>query len=483
MSRARAVVIGAGISGLVTAYQLAVLGLEVTVLEERATIGGAIASHTIGGLTLNAGAEAFATGPGHVQPLLDELGLESAIVDPHPGGSWVVTSRGAHPLPGASLLGIPADPSSPAVRAVIGDAAAERALEDAAMPPEHGLADGVTLGEFVRTRMGADVVTHLVEPVVGGVHSTDPDLLELASIAPALPGAIRDHGSLQAAVAALRPGGKAPGSAVAALAPGMHLLPATLADRLRERGGTVRIQTAAVAIGSGTDSHANTAERTASRLAVTTAAGDELPADAVVVATPADRARTLLGAVAPDAAARIPSVPVSPVRLVTLVVDHPRLADRPRGNGALVAAAAGDRIGAKALTHATAKWPHLAAAAREPGADRHVLRLSYGRSGEELPETAAFPARALADASAILGVDLDGTHLRDHAVTTWAQAMTQSRPGHRERMRAVRDALRGAPGIELTGSWIDGTGIAALVAAGRQTARRTAGALPERITT
>ena len=56
---------------------------------------------------------------------------------------------------------------------------------------------------------------------------------------------------------------------------------------------------------------------------------------------------------------------------------------------------------AKALTHATAKWPWLAAGLP---AGRHVLRLSYGRAGRPVPVDADIVDRAVADAAVLLGV-------------------------------------------------------------------------------
>ena len=72
-------------------------------------------------------------------------------------------------------------------------------------------------------------------------------------------------------------------------------------------------------------------------------------------------------------------------------------------------------IRAKALTHATAKWDWLAAAA---GPGSHVLRLSYGRRDGSAPgghgavrresDRAALLDTALQDASALLTVPVTG---------------------------------------------------------------------------
>ena len=56
-----AVVVGGGVAGLVAARELAHEGLRTLLLEERDTLGGAVAGHTVAGLRLDAGAESFAT--------------------------------------------------------------------------------------------------------------------------------------------------------------------------------------------------------------------------------------------------------------------------------------------------------------------------------------------------------------------------------------------------------------------------------------
>ena len=90
---------------------------------------------------------------------------------------------------------------------------------------------------------------------------------------------------------------------------------------------------------------------------------------------------------------------------MTLIVDAPALDSAPRGTGVLAI----DGVSrAKALTHSTAKWSWLAAAAK----GRHVVRLSY--SVEDPRED--FEEGALDDAARLLGVELHPEQQR--AVTT-----------------------------------------------------------------
>ena len=465
------IVIGGGIAGLVTAWELARAGHQVQLLEAAPTLGGALRSHTVAGIELNSGAEAFATASPAVAHLVDDLGLADKVVTPRQAVSWIVNLRGAFPSPANSYLGIPADPLASDVVAVLGAEAAQRAAADATMDPSAGYRPGISLGAYVTARMGSMVRDLLVEPVVGGVHSTDPDLLELDSIAPHLYRTVQREGSLSAAVRSIKASAAArsqgqggAGSAVAALDPVMDLLPRTLATQISELGG--RLSTATQVHG---------VRRNESGHWVVTSGVGELVADQVVLSTPAPITRALLAAM-PEVVAAIPNVEPSPVALVTLVVDDARLDEAPRSNGVLIAARTPGVV-AKALTHATAKWAHVRAAAETsaPGQHRHVLRLSYGRSGLPLPTRSVLPELAFNDARRILGIAIDHDDLVAVDTVVWQHTMTQARPGHRTALEEVAGRLAHHPGLAVTGAWIAGTGIAAITSHARRLAQHLAG--------
>ena len=79
-----AVVVGGGISGLLAARELARSGVHTTVLEATGAWGGCVGSHVVAGLTLDSGAESFATRSSAVADLAAGLGLAGDIVAPNP---------------------------------------------------------------------------------------------------------------------------------------------------------------------------------------------------------------------------------------------------------------------------------------------------------------------------------------------------------------------------------------------------------------
>jgi protoporphyrinogen/coproporphyrinogen III oxidase len=245
------VIIGGGIAGLVTGWELANAGRRPLILESGPDVGGCIARHTVGGLTLDAGAESYAVSNPSVSRLITDLGLEESVVQPNPIGAWVRHAHGTAPLPAAALLGIPSRPLAADVRRILGPWAAARAALDSFLPGQIGSAESSSLGALVGRRMGRTVVERLVEPVAGGVYSTDPDALDVDVVAPRLRTAMLETGSLAKAVRLLRGSGTRPGSAVAGLAGGMFLLVDHLERSIRNAGGTIRCSVEALGLERG----------------------------------------------------------------------------------------------------------------------------------------------------------------------------------------------------------------------------------------
>ncbi|MFD5276733.1 protoporphyrinogen oxidase [Pseudarthrobacter sp. NPDC058362] len=470
---ATALVVGGGISGLLSAREFSAAGHAVTVLEASERWGGCVGSHILAGLTLDSGAESFATRTDAVSGLITELDLARRIVAPRPGGAWVQLPEGPRELPRTGVLGIPANPWDPEVRRSLGLAGSLRASLDRFLPASIGGAAEVTsVSDLVRIRMGSRVLERLVSPVVGGVHSADPGILDVDMVAPGLRAGLRKYGSLAGAVSAQRRGAAGAagpdrpspakaGSAVAGLEGGMHTLVSALVADLRNRGVQLLAGTPATAV-----------TRTADGWRVTS--GEETyDAGLLAVAVEGPAAVGLLEYAVPGISG---SAPLSgpDVRLVTLVLDKPQLDARPRGTGVLVAPQT-PGIEAKALTHATGKWDWLAAAA---GPGRHVVRLSYGRvdglglqgdgpaTEEELLEA------ALRDAANLLGVPLSRADIVDWDVVRWHGSLPFAAVGHRARVAAIRGACAAAGGLALVGGWVAGNGLAAVVADTRDQIRR-----------
>ncbi|MFP3467321.1 protoporphyrinogen oxidase [Leifsonia sp. SIMBA_070] len=476
----RVVVVGGGMAGLVVARECARPGFEVTLLEASQRVGGSVAPLPLGGMTLDAGAESFATRGGHVAGLLHDLGLDDDVVQPNPSGAWVRHGSRSVPLPKAGLLGIPSSPLAKDVAAAIGWPGAFRAYLDRIIPVLK-VGQERQLGALVRKRMGRKVLDLLVAPVATGVYSAAPDDLDVDVVAPGLNAALTRLGSLSGAVGELRSAAKA-GSAVGGIRGGMWRLPEALAAEIAGRGGKVLTGVRVVAVESWRANSAENAPDVAElerpgHWLVRTEEGEELTADAVVLASPADASLDLLASLDPALAALrdLDWPPASSVELVTLVIDDDRLATTPVGTGVLVADVPGTDVRAKAMTHSSAKWAWVAEAA----GGRHVVRLSYGRAGRTDATSgladAQLRAQAVADASLLLNIPIAESSVTAFARTPWTNALPYATVGQRERIERVRTEVDGVEGLEVTGSWLTGTGLASVIPDARRAAERVRG--------
>ncbi|WP_353808258.1 protoporphyrinogen/coproporphyrinogen oxidase [Agromyces sp. SYSU T00194] len=480
------VVVGGGVAGLVAARQCLHVGLSVLVLEARETVGGCVGSAVVGadagegadaaetaapGLRIDTGAESFAIRNDSVETLLGELGLADAVVSPNPAGAWLaLPDRGGDadpvivPMPRTGVLGIPANPFAEDVRAVIGWRGAWRAYRDR-LQPILRIGRAHSLGQLVRSRMGDAVLDRLVTPISAGVYSADPEQLDVDRVAPGLNQAMTRTGSLSGGVAQLA-AGRRPGGAVRGVRGGMRALVDALVADLAHFSGDVRTGQRATALAEEGDGWIVRAEA-AAPVEVADAdapAGVEAHARYVVLAAPSAASVPLLAGARDDWAglAGLDWPDGTALDIATLLLDAPELDAAPRGTGMLIAPGT-PGITAKALTHSTAKWAWLADAA---GPGRHVVRLSYGRAGSagvaDLDDE-ALTDLALADAAALLGVQLDRARLVDAARASWRDAPSHALLGRDDRVGRLDDALAGTSTLVVTGSWVSGTGLASVV--------------------
>ena len=532
-----ALVIGGGIAGLTAAWDLVRAGLRPLLIEARGYTGGLVAAGSIGGARMDLGAEGFVVRGQAATSMLAELGLRTAAPHGRPrlflppltsgagGGSpqWVL-----HRFPGNAYLGIPADPLAADVVAMIGQGAAHRAAQDADLPGTVGTGpkDPADLASFVTARMGAGVLERLVRPIVAGIHSADPADLAADVVMPGLRRATAELGSLSAAVAAVlerrraRRDGVGGRSVDAAVEGGLFRLTDALREAIEAGGGSVRTRTGAQWLRPGDIEDSAGGETpaawrvgiaptrrgpTPSAEPVPDGAQEVVVTDRVVVACSAGAAlRLLRGVPGLPASATELTVPVgAPIARFTLVARAPELSGEPVGSGLLVApadpaepaavaASAGTvahdgaepgggstsvvacPVRAKALSHLSAKWPWVGAELRAlHGPDVHALRLSYGRPGQPRPQVDL--QVALDDVATLTGVRIEPEAVIDHMLVRWDGTLPPVTPAYRERTTRLEEQLAPVSGLEVTGAWVAGTGIAAVVGHARTAAGRLVG--------
>lgn len=426
-------IVGGGVAGLSTAYELR--AHDVVVLEGAARVGGNVRTLRRDGCTIDLGPDALLVRPESAVALCRELGLEGQLEEPS-GGRVLVAHRGRlHELPEGLVFGVPRSIATVARTPLLTLRGKLRAALDLVLPAS---AAELGLGVLVEKRMGREVKEALVEPLVGGVHGGHIDRLDPAVVMPAL---ASSRGSL---IRALASAPKPKGSPVRAPRRGMD----ALIDGLRAAIGPERLRT---------DCPVRALRRDGARFVLVTDR-EEIVAGRVILAVPPAVASKLLRDVDRELAGAIATIRVRASASVVLAFDRDA-AMFPDATGLLVSR--GEAGSFVAATWVHEKWPDRVA----PG--MAVLRAVV--SADRTPELVEgaddeIVARVLEDLRRYvqpLGEP------RWTLVERFEAASPVPELGHRERVSAIRAELARHAGLHLVGAAFDGHGIAGCIRGAR----------------
>lgn len=440
-------VVGGGITGLIAARELAHRGRDVVVLEASGRLGGKIRTHHFGGATVEGGADWFITRSPEGRELCEELGLSEDLVPPSVSGAAVWSRGRLKRLPKGFVRGIPTSPMAALRSGFVGPLGAARMLADYLLPgPLEG--DDVSIGAYLRPRLGKRVLERLVDPMLAASRSGTADEMSLRVGAPEVDAAARSSRSVMKGVRPIA-GGTGPPPFVG-LRGGMERIIGALAADLG--GAQVRLQTPVRALAA---THGGW------HLELDDAS---LDCDGVVLAVPPPVAASLLRDAAYQCAAHLSTIRFAPAVVAGLVYEPGDVVPPDDLSGFLVPSAEHRFAGAGAWF--SAKWPH---ARSEDGA--HVIRCFVGRTENDDRARQGddrLLARVLADVAEIMGIAAEPREarilLRDEA------ALPVFRVGHLEAVAHAEAALAGLPPLALAGAGYRGSGIPDCIASGRRAA-------------
>lgn len=451
-----AIVVGAGLSGLVAAHGLASRGLAIRVLEAAPRAGGVIGSASRDGFLLERAANSALDNQPATGALLADLGLQAQHIE--------VASRAArrYIVRGGRTVALPGSPASLATTGALSLAGKLRLLREpfiAASP--NGIEESVAA--FVTRRLGPEALDYLADPFVSGIYAGDPSRLSAQAALPRLVVLERTHGSLlrgQLAAGRARKAARAAGAAGPtfhsfSFQGGMQVLTDALARDLPITCNALvrslrRVDAGRYRIEADVDRETRV-----------------FHARSVLLAVPAYAAATLVADVAPEAVAPLSAIEYVPVAVVASAHRRGDVAHPLDGFGVLV-----PRVERRPLLGTLFSSTMFAGRAPEGT----VLLTSFvggvsmpglvDRDDAALQELVAREHAALLGARAPLWQD----------VWRHRQAIPQYTLGHAARIASIEHATASGR-VRLAGNWRGGVSIGDCIAGAAAVADELAGQL------
>ncbi|MDR9419575.1 protoporphyrinogen oxidase [Gracilimonas sp.] len=181
-------VLGGGISGLATAWNLHKAGIPFKLIEKQVSMGGVISSKIIDDTIIDFGPNSLRDRDGSIRKLAKEVGLKDEIIDISEAFKtrFIIRNRELQALkPSLSTL-LTTD--------VISGKGKLRALAEPFIPK--GIAEDESVGSFLERRIGKEAVEYLVDPVFSGIYAGDIYKISKKEILPTLAEKEQKFGSI-----------------------------------------------------------------------------------------------------------------------------------------------------------------------------------------------------------------------------------------------------------------------------------------------
>ena len=442
-----ALVVGAGISGLVCAYALRKAGIDAQIVEASPQPGGIIRTQRRDGFLLEFGPQSFSATPA-IRELCRELGLEREVVEAPPRAPRFVLVDGA-------LQQVPLSPPAFFASGLFSTRTKWSILRDLlgrTTPPS----TDESVAVFVRRKFSDELLDKLVGPFVSGIYAGDPERLSLRAAFPQLYEAERAAGSvirgmIRASKAAKSVKGPKQRPALQTFREGNTALIRALAAKL---GSALRC---GAEVKSVSCNRTESSERINSFAVVVNAQGEvnTLETQYLIMATPTNSAAALLRNVDPAFASLLSGIEYAPVAIVSLGYRQADVGHNLEGFGFLVPRSA--RLQTLGTVWNSSLFPNRA--------PKGQVLLSSFVGGASNPKAAAVAPEELVaivhrEISPLLAIHQPPIFSN---VEFYERAIPQYNLGHAERIASLSSLQQKYSNLWLAGNYLRGPAVGACV--------------------
>ncbi|MHB8090376.1 MAG: protoporphyrinogen oxidase [Syntrophales bacterium] len=452
MNNKKIAIIGGGISALACAVALKEKGFDFTLFERENAVGGKLFTENIGGFTVEGGPDSYLPEKIWTVQLIKKVGLADRMLcsNDERKGTFICSGGRLHPLPEGVMLMVPTMIMPLARSRLISWPGKIRMGMELFIPPRTDTKDE-SLAEFVTRRLGRECLEKIAEPLVAGIHTSNPDNMSVLATFPRFVEMERKSGSLiKGMIAAMKrmPPPNISGSRMTyfmSLQGGMQELVQGCVSYV----GAERIRT-----GTAVVSVVN--KESGYRLNLSD--GSIADFDSVVLATPSYITKEILGKMDEELCGRLSAIAWSSSATVSIAFRKEDIKKPLPGFGFIVPRVENRRI--NACTWSSIKWSHRAA-------DDKVLIRSFVGGGhhEELVSLDDEELLAIVreELRGLIGITAAPVFSK---VYRWFQGMPKYTVGHLERIAAIDERCASHMGLFLIGCSYHGIGIGDCVRSG-----------------
>jgi oxygen-dependent protoporphyrinogen oxidase len=481
----RIIIIGGGVAGLGAAYKVTRAAseghaVEFVLLEKDQRLGGKIQTEIVpdpsekGSFIVDGGPDCFLTEKPACHRIARLTGIfdDELPTDDSRRRTWILSRGKLHQMPDGVMMFAPTKFVPFATTGLFSWPGKIRMAMDLFIPPKKvvpGELNDETLESFVVRRMGRECLDRLAEPLVGGVHASDPRQMSLAATFPRLLEMEQNYGSLLKAFIAVRqkveemrrkyppkPGEK-PRTFFTSFVNGMQQLTDRMADVAGRKKIHIGISVSSVKRigGGGWSAHLSD--------------GSTIEGDAVILAAESWAAEPLVRPIDHAIADALTAIPASSSATISVAFNEGDAGFDLNAFGVLCPLVESRAL--MAATYSSTKWPGRAPKGKV------LLRGFVGgphnqqilkRSDEELVKI------VLAEFHEIVGLNPFAKPLFSR-VFRWHLGMPQYTLGHLDRVALIENRSAQIPGLALAGGSYRGVGVPNCIESGERAVSKILG--------